>query len=228
MKPFKNKTIFCLFLLLVLGLCPDQAESETATFKTSDAKIDVTFLKGNAYHIKKGKPNIQSLSPGDNLSWGEQVITHKSSIIELKFPRKNYIRLDEHTTFQLLSVVSCEQTTPQYSNLNLVQGKIWINVSKIYGQKLDLAISTRTAISVLQSSVCRVNVNSDDSVIIKVYRGEVIVSGSAEDDTYIARSMQQIIVRPDGRITKPFRFTAKADSNSWVRWNRQKDQAKAK
>ncbi|MBN1932392.1 MAG: FecR domain-containing protein [Desulfobacterales bacterium] len=228
MKPFNNKTIFCLLLLLVLGLCLDRAISQSAALKTADPKIDITFLVGNAYCIKKGKPEIKPLSPGETLSWGEKVITPKSSRIELEFPEKNYIRLDEHTTFQLLPIVSGEQTIPRYSNLNLVQGKIWINVSKIAGHQLDLKISNITAISVLQSSVCRVNVNPDNSVILKVYRGEVIVGGSDESDAYIARSMQQIIVWQNGGITKPFRFTAKADSNPWVRWNRQKDIEKTK
>lgn len=41
--------------------------------------------------------------------------------------------------------------------------------------------------------------------------------------THIVRSMQQIIIRPDGSATKPFRFSVLADENEWVKWNRERD-----
>jgi len=41
--------------------------------------------------------------------------------------------------------------------------------------------------------------------------------------THIVRSMQQIIIRPDGSATKPFRFSLLADENEWVKWNRERD-----
>ncbi len=44
--------------------------------------------------------------------------------------------------------------------------------------------------------------------------------------THIVRSMQQIIIKPDGTATKPFRFSALADENEWVRWNRERDKEK--
>jgi len=42
--------------------------------------------------------------------------------------------------------------------------------------------------------------------------------------THIVKSLQQIIVRPDGTITEPFRFSLEEDSNDWVRWNQMRDE----
>jgi len=44
--------------------------------------------------------------------------------------------------------------------------------------------------------------------------------------THVVRSMQQIIIKPDGTATKPFRFSVLADENEWVRWNQKRDKEK--
>jgi len=46
---------------------------------------------------------------------------------------------------------------------------------------------------------------------------------SMEEWTYIVKSMQQIIIRPDGTPTKPMPFLASEDLNDWVRWNQERD-----
>jgi hypothetical protein len=97
------------------------------------------------------------------------------------------------------------------------------------------------------------NLNADNSAVVKVYSGEVDVSslgkeGAAgppgpmmkphpvpgphpvtmEQWTYIVRALQQINIGPDGRATKPFRFDIAADLNDWVRWNQMRDAATEK
>ena len=110
-----------------------------------------------------------------------------------------------------------------------------------------------TAIAGVHGTVYQSTVNSDKSAEVKVYDGEVAVSGvqpptkapapgkpqevkgpheiagpkevSMEEWTYILKALQQINIRPDGSATKPFRFSIEEDLNDWVRWNQQLDEA---
>jgi hypothetical protein len=44
-----------------------------------------------------------------------------------------------------------------------------------------------------------------------------------KDWTYIVKARQQVVVQPNGRLTKPFRFSMQADADDWVRWNQSQD-----
>ncbi len=46
---------------------------------------------------------------------------------------------------------------------------------------------------------------------------------SVEEWTFIVGALQQIDIRPDGTVTKPFRFSIKDDLNDWVIWNQKRD-----
>ncbi len=48
---------------------------------------------------------------------------------------------------------------------------------------------------------------------------------SMKEWTFILKALQQINIRPDGSVTKPFRFSIKDDLNDWVRWNQERDRA---
>lgn len=46
---------------------------------------------------------------------------------------------------------------------------------------------------------------------------------SMQEWTYIVGAMQQINIQPDGTPSEPFRFSAEADLDDWVRWNMDRD-----
>lgn len=46
---------------------------------------------------------------------------------------------------------------------------------------------------------------------------------SMEEWTYIVKALHQINIRPDGTVTKPFRFSIEDDLNEWVIWNQKRD-----
>jgi hypothetical protein len=75
----------------------------------------------------------------------------------------------------------------------MVLGKTWANVSKIFGLRGRFAVSTKTAVAGVRGTIYRVNVEEDNSVLVKVYWGEVGVSSAPKPDT---ASQPQQIMKP--------------------------------
>ena len=255
MKLCINRAIIFIVLWLVLLPYPVQAEHEVLSIEIEKGKTEVTLLKGKAFLEKKDAANAQAIFKGDYLVSGDRISTDKQSRIELKLPDNSFMRFDEETIFELVSVDFDEKTNNRNINVNMTLGKTWANVSKFLGEKGRFAVSTRTAVAGVRGTVYRMNVNQDNSVVVKVYWGEIDIGApskmshveppkkvmkpltvagphpvagprpvSMEKWTYIVKALQQIVIRPDGKATKPEEFDlAKDDLIEWVRWNKRLD-----
>jgi len=255
MPLFKINFVFLAIGLIVLTFETAHSANKAVKIAIREGKAEVTLLVGSAFIIDKDTAKIRSIKVGDFLSRGNRIKTDKKSRIELKLPDKSYLRFDEQTTFELTSVAFDRKIKQRDINVSMIIGKTWAKVSKFFGLKGRFSVSTRTAVAGVRGTVYRINVDSDDSVIIKVYRGEIVVNGPVGADSvlqpekvqepstvrgpypvagphkvtikewsYIVKAMQQITVRSDGTATKPAPFSAKADLDEWVIWNKKLDQ----
>ena len=252
--PVRSTLILWVFCLLIWIPCCVFGEKPPVSVTITGEKAEATYLKGSAFQVEKGMPSNIALKKGDFLEQGKRFYTDKASKLELKLPDNSYIRFDEQTTFELTSVGYNGQQQQRTIHVNMVLGNTWANVSKLFGQHRSFQIATKTAVMGVRGTVYRVNVQKDDTVIVKVYWGEILINSkplagmpqpsgkltkpskvsgpepiegpkpvSMEDWTYIVKSMQQMIIRPDGTTTKPFRFSPEEDLDDWVRWNQQRD-----
>ena len=180
-------------VFLILMSCPAQAENRVLSVEIEKGKTEVTILDGKATLFKKGITKVQSLSKGDFLSEGDRVTTGKKSRMELKLPDKSFIRFDEHTTFELKSIDFDKKRKERNIKVNMVLGKTWANVSKLFGGKRRFAILTKMAVAGVRGTVYRLNVEEDNSVLIKVYIGEVVAGNSPKTS---------FVVRPE-KVMKP-------------------------
>ena len=193
MKFCMNRAILFIVLLLILLPYPVQAEHKPLSVEIEGGKAEVTLLEGKAFLEKKGTAEVQDICKGDHLVSGDRVSTDKQSRIELKLPDKSFIRFDEETTFELASVDFDEKTNNRNINVNMALGKTWANVSKFLGEKGRFAVSTRTAVAGVRGTVYRMNVNKDNSVVVKVYWGEIDVSSPLKVSS----------VEPPEKVMKP-------------------------
>ena len=151
----------------------------------------VTLLEGKAGLIQTGMIKAQPLALGDYIAHGDRISTKKGTRVELKLPDNSLIRFDELTTFEIVCVEFDNKAKRRNINLSMVLGKTWANVSKIFGLRGRFAVSTKTTVAGVRSAIYRVNVEEDNSVLVKVYWGEVGVSSTPKPDT--ASQPQQII-----------------------------------
>jgi ferric-dicitrate binding protein FerR (iron transport regulator) len=255
MKLFKIKSIVILLTGLVIIPCPANADNKAVSTAIGSGTAMVSILEGSVQRTKKGAAEAKPLFHGDFLSEGDRVTTGKKSRIELKMPDGSYIRYGESTTFELVSAGYDVQKKKRNISISMILGKAWAKVSRLFSRRGRFSISTKTAVAGVRGTVYRLNVNQDDSVMVKVYWGEVVVNSrkqaqeaikpgtmmeptpvsgphpvegphpvSMEEWTYIVKSLQQINIKPDGTVTKPFRFDIKKDLNDWVLWNKQRDE----
>ncbi len=180
MKLCINKAVLFIIFLLVLLPYPVQAEHEALSVEIEKGKTEVTLLEGKAFLEKKDAAKAQDICRGDYLVSGDRISTDKESRIELKLPDESFIRFDEETTFELVSVDFDEKTNNRNIDINMALGKTWANVSKILGEKRGFAVSTRTAVAGVRGTVYRMNVNKDNSVVVKVYWGEIDVGAPSK------------------------------------------------
>ena len=173
-------------ILIILTPYPAQAKNKALSVEIEGGKAEVTLLDGRASLLKKGMIKAQSLSKGDFLSQGDRVTTGKKSRVELKLPDKSFIRFDEQTTFELKLVDFDKKRKERNIKVNMVLGKTWANVSKLFGGKGRFAVLTGTVVAGVRGTVYRLNVNKDKSVVVKVYWGEVVV-GSPPKAGAVAR-----------------------------------------
>ncbi len=257
MKLFKINSIVIFLTGLVMIHSPANADNRAVSIAIGSGTAVISMLEGSAQRTKKGATAAKPLFDGDFLSKGDRVTTGKKSRIELKMPDGSYVRYGESTTFELVSAVYDVQKKKRNISISMILGKTWAKVSRLFGRRGRFTISTRTAVAGVRGTVYRLNVNQDDSVMIKVYWGEIVVNNrkqaqeaaepgkmmeltpvpvsgphpvkgphpvSMEEWTYIVKSLQQINIKPDGTVTKPFRFDIKEDLNDWVLWNKQRDE----
>jgi hypothetical protein len=253
-----NLIFFFMTISFFLLLNPEYATAKKniVTIEMDEGKARITLLKGAAYLTRKGMKKNHPLKTNNFLMQGDHIHTDENTRIEIRLPDKSYIRFGEKTKFILESVSLNRKKKTRDISVKMILGKVWAKASKLFSGRGRFAISTRTAVAGVRGTVYRMNVNEDNSAVVKVYYGEVIVSSkeklkeqtsgpykiqgpkpvsgphpipgphavTREEWTHIVRSMQQIMIKPDGTASKPFRFSRTADEDEWVQWNRKRDE----
>jgi len=238
----------CLVVLISGAVWAAQTRLQVAV---GDDEAKVTYLKARAAVVRVGTKRPASLAVGDPLVQGDRVITGTGSRIELKLPDGSFLRFDERTTFELVATTVDRRAKKRNISFNVVVGKTWARVSKLFGRRGRFEMATPTAVAGVRGTTYRMNVNDDQSAVVKVYDGEVEVRNrleaagvaaappvlsepteiqgpkevSMEEWVYLVGALQQININPDGSAAKPFRFDIAADLNEWVQWNKLRDQA---
>jgi ferric-dicitrate binding protein FerR (iron transport regulator) len=236
----------CLVLLVSGAVWAAQTRLQVAV---GDDEARVNYLKAKAAVVREGTKRPVTLKVGDALVQGDRVITGTGSRIELKLPDGSLLRFDERTTFVLVATTVDRRTKKRDISFNVVVGKTWARVSKLFGRRGRFDLATPTAVAGVRGTTYRMNVNDDNSAMVKVYDGEVEVKKrekaaataaappvlsepkeiegprvvTVEEWVYLVGALQQININPDGTATKPFRFDIKADLNEWVKWNQMRD-----
>ena len=175
----------CLSALIIIVLSPGNllAGKRPVTVDISGDKAEATYVKGDVFQLQNDLPAGDSLTKGDMLFQGNRFSTKEAARIELKLPDDSFLRFDEKTAFELSSVGFDKQKQQRSIGVRMILGKTWANVSKLVGESGRFEIAAKTAVAGVRGTVYRVNVLEDDTVIVKVYWGEILLKGKSASAT---------------------------------------------
>jgi len=248
----RTLSMICAVAFLLICLSAAQAKPPLSV-KMAKGEAQITFVKGTVEAVCPGQKEVRSLKTNDRIQAGCEVTTGADSRLELLLPDKSSVRFAERTTIKLITADISEDGRRSVG-ISVGVGKIWMNVRKSLqggGDKFD--VSCQNAVAGVRGTVYRMDVENDQSAVVKVYEGEVNVASpvitksmpgyttgppkpvagptkvpgpkpvSMEEWVYIVKSMQQVRISSDGKAQAPKTFTESEDMDAWVKWNRKRD-----
>ena len=246
----KSKLIFLLLLLTICWISPGDVQAKKPlNVSIEKGEVRVGHLDGTVRVLPKGKQAWRVLNLRDTLRGGDEVTVERKSRLELILPDQSRLRFANNTHFTILQSGDANNKDVK---VHLAVGRTWANVSKSVGIKRKFEIACDNAVTGVRGTIYRMNVNQDASALVRVYDGEIAVSGATkpleapkaigpptkiagpkkiagptkvtmEEWTVIIRSMQQISIGVDGAASKPREFSEQEDRDEWVDWNKARD-----
>lgn len=253
----KWTSIFSSIVLLLICFTSAQAKPPVVV-KVTKGEATITMLEGKADVICMGQKEARFLKNHDLIRAGCEVSTGADSRVEMVLPDKSLIRFASKTKFKLVQADTGEDGK-RAVEVSVTMGKVWTNVRKsLPGRDDKYEISCQNAVAGVRGTIYRMDVEGDQSALVKVYDGEVRVAGglrkqqpaasateppkpvsgptviegpepvSMEEWMYIVKSMQQISITSDGQARKPREFLESEDMDDWVKWNKKRDKRSIK
>ncbi|MBD3421158.1 MAG: hypothetical protein GF398_13665 [Chitinivibrionales bacterium] len=202
----------------------------------------VTYVQGSAFLTRKKTASKSALGANTVLYPGDVIETAANGRVEVIINRESVVRLKEATR---LTIGAFRDNAGQRgtSEVKFSIGSVWAKVRKFRDDICRFQLELPTALAGVHGTVYQSTVNSDESVDVKVYSGEVQVQQhssagggspgpsevpgphevSMEQWTHIVRSMQQIHIGNDGSAQEPESFEKNPDDD-WERWNEERDE----
>lgn len=257
MKVYGNAALlfFVVIFSFVLFLPHSLYAKKPLLVKIGKGEAKVTFLIGTATVSSKGEMKLRLLEEGSVLREGDQVITAARSKLEIVVPDGSFLRFSENTSFTVQQIECSKKSEKRNVRLRVAFGRTWAKVKKLFfGLRPRTEIAAVNAVCGVRGTVFRMNVEEDQSILVRTYDGEVQVSQGVgavekpvtvgppkpvpgptsvpgprkvtmEEWVYIVQSMQQIRIGSDGVAEKPEPFTEQEDRSDWVDWNKSRDEA---
>jgi hypothetical protein len=156
-----------LLLLACMSLSV-HAEEDTAV---------VTMVDGKAHVYIKGQKTGSPLRKNDRVRKGQEIRVGDKSRLELRYPDGTFMRFAERSTIIMDDITYDGKTQSKKMRVDMIGGKLWAKVKRLVTADSKIEVKTVNAVAGVRGTTYRVNVNEDNSALIRVYDGSVDVAG---------------------------------------------------
>lgn len=203
-----------LCLAAALFLVPVTAQGETEGYygysfaRLSYVRGDVFIQRTSDLGYEKGEVNL-AVVEGDKLGTTD-------GQAEIHFGRRNYLRLDESTQVEF---VTLPREGDDHIKLHLLSGHIYLRVSDLGGDKNIEAHTPDASYYILDEGLYRLDVTGGNETELFVHEGSVEAAG--ENGSLIVEDRQKLSASNGELISEPVSFYAGFDG--FDRWNESRD-----
>jgi hypothetical protein len=183
----RDMTFAVLFFIALLCVSSTASAAESGG---GDAVLVVVLGTARVYNkdATRGSP----LKKGDSVKNDQEIRVAAQSRIELRFPDGTVMRLSEKSRLKISELAFNNQTQGKTVKVDLNVGKLWANVKRLATPDSSVEVKMSNAVAGVRGTVYRVNVDEDQSVLVKVYDGAVYVANPPRDTT-----------KPIDKVTEP-------------------------
>jgi hypothetical protein len=247
MRKYLWESLIFIFAFCILHFSYAYAKIEV---KTDTAAV--SFLEGKAEYKKKDDTKWNPLKKDEILKEGDEVKTLEKARLELTLSDKSMMRFAENSSFIITQLKSQKGEKGGATNVKLLFGKFYGNVSKFTKKDSEFKIETKVAVAGVRGTIYRVDMEKDNSYLTRVYEGKIEVANppyeipkpsavggpqpvpgpsqiegpkrvTLDEWIEIIGALQQFTIAPDGTRKKE-KFSLEEDMKlDWVKWNMERD-----
>ncbi len=160
-----TKGFTCFSLLLMIIFMRSGVAAAAHDPATCDGAV-VTAIRGTAQVFTRGRTG-HLLKKGDKLKRGQVIRVGGRSRVELRFPDGTVMRLSEKSRLVMSEVQYDSKTDKKKMTVDLSIGKLWAKVKKLATPDSSVEVKTVNAVAGVRGTVYRVNVEEDNSAMLK-------------------------------------------------------------
>ncbi len=192
----RNRVIAFLFLCnLVVFLHVGVKADEELFADVQDEDIHhrgkVTELDGRARKLPVTSDNWMSAVLGSEIISGDKVRTLRESRAELTLKELNIIRMAPLTTIDIVKLYEETKEGLDETQIDVVKGDIWAMVSE-EKEEVSFDVNTPVAGAAITGTRFRISVGDDSSTVLKVYKGEVKITNTADIKELVPQELPHI------------------------------------
>ena len=153
------------------------AQKKPTTLKMGKGDAIAGYIEGTVQIRSHGAKGWHALKVNKAVQNGDEVVVGKASRLELVMPDKSRLRFAAETRFMVMQAPDAAKDDVK---VHMKVGRAWANVSKTLGVQRQFELSCDNAVAGVRGTVYRMNVSDDQSALVRVYDGEVAVSGATK------------------------------------------------